>query len=243
MLDTHGQEGYCEVIPPILVSRETMTASGQLPKFEDDAFKTTDDMFLIPTAEVSLINLHRDEIVDEGKLPMYYMAFTPCFRREAGSYGKDTKGIIRLHQFNKVELIKFTRPEESMDELEKLIANAEEILKKLKIHYRVVQLCSGDIGFSAAKTYDIEVWLPGQNRYREISSCSNCTDFQARRGGIKFKRKGAKKPEFVHTLNGSGLAVGRTLVAVLENYQREDGTIEIPEVLRPYMGGEEVIRP
>jgi len=243
MLDTHHKSGYSEVIPPILVSRETMTASGQLPKFEDDAYKTTDDMFLIPPAEVSLINMHRDEMLKEDDLPIYYAGFTPCFRREAGSYGKDTKGIIRVHQFNKVELIKFVTPETSSEELDKLLGNAEEILQGLGLHYRVVSLCSGDIGFSATKTYDIEVWLPGQDKYREISSCSNCSDFQARRGSIRFKRKDGKKPEFVHTLNGSGLAVGRTVVAVLENYQREDGSVTVPEVLRPYMNGIEVINP
>jgi len=239
MMDTHFEGGYSEVIPPILVSRESMTATGQLPKFEDDAFKTTDDYFLIPTAEVSLVNLHRNEIVDVKKLPIAYAGYTPCFRREAGSYGKDTKGIIRLHQFNKVELVKFTKPENSDEELDKLLADAENILRKLNLHYRVVRLCTGDMGFGMRKTFDIEVWLPGQDRYREISSCSSAGDFQGRRAKIRFKRDGAKKTEFVHTLNGSGLAVGRTVVAILENYQNEDGSITVPEVLKPYMGGVE----
>ncbi len=243
MLDTHtGEHGYREVLPPLMVNRQAMTGTGQLPKFEKDLFKIEGtDYFLIPTAEVPLTNIHQQEILSEDDLPCCYTAFTPCFRSEAGSYGRDTRGLIRQHQFNKVELVKFTRPEDSYDELEKLLANAEVILQKLGIAYRVVTLCSGDLGFSAAKTYDIEVWLPGQNAYREISSCSNFEDFQARRAAIRFKRKGGKKTELVHTLNGSGLAVGRTLVAVLENYQQEDGSVIIPEVLRSYMGGLERI--
>jgi len=239
MLDTHtGEHGYREVLPPLMVNRQAMTGTGQLPKFEKDLFKIEGtDYFLIPTAEVPLTNIHQQEILSEDDLPCCYTAFTPCFRSEAGSYGRDTRGLIRQHQFNKVELVKFTRPEDSYDELEKLLADAEVILQKLGIAYRVVTLCSGDLGFSATKTYDIEVWLPGQNTFREISSCSNFEDFQARRASIRFKRKGGKKTELVHTLNGSGLAVGRTLVAVLENYQQEDGSVIIPEVLRPYMGG------
>ncbi len=243
MLDVHTNEhGYREVLPPLMVNRQAMTGTGQLPKFEKDLFKIEGtDYFLIPTAEVPLTNIHQQEILTEEDLPCCYTAFTPCFRSEAGSYGRDTRGLIRQHQFNKVELVKFTRPEDSYDELEKLLANAETILQKLGIAYRVVTLCSGDLGFSAAKTYDIEVWLPGQNTFREISSCSNFEDFQARRASIRFKRTGGKKTELVHTLNGSGLAVGRTLVAVLENYQQEDGSVIIPEVLRPYMGGLERI--
>ena len=244
MLDIHTTEhGYTEILPPFIVNRRTMTGTGQLPKFEEDLFKLEGfDYYLIPTAEVPVTNIFSNEILNEKDLPIYYTAYTPCFRSEAGSYGKDTRGLIRQHQFNKVELVKFSKPEESYNELEKLLENAEEILKKLNIHYRVVTLCSGDTGFSAAKTYDIEVWLPGQNRYREISSCSNFEDFQARRAKIRFKRKGKKGTEFVHTLNGSGLAVGRTFVAILENYQQEDGSIVIPEVLRKYMGGKEVIK-
>lgn len=243
MLDTHtGEHGYREVLPPLMVNRRAMTGTGQLPKFEHDLFKIeATDYFLIPTAEVPLTNIHQQEILTEDELPCCYAACTPCFRSEAGSYGRDTRGLIRQHQFNKVELVKFTRPEDSYDELEKLLIDAETILQKLNIAYRVVTLCSGDLGFSAAKTYDIEVWLPGQNAYREISSCSNFEDFQARRASIRFKRKGSNKTELVHTLNGSGLAVGRTLVAVLENYQQEDGSIIIPELLRPYMGGLERI--
>ncbi len=243
MLDVHTAEhGYREVLPPLMVNRRAMTGTGQLPKFEKDLFKIEEtDYFLIPTAEVPLTNIHQQEILSEDDLPCLYTAYTPCFRSEAGSYGKDTRGLIRQHQFNKVELVKFTRPEDSYDELEKLLANAEAILQKLNISYRVVSLCTGDLGFSAAKTYDIEVWLPGQNTYREISSCSNFEDFQARRASIRFKRKGGSRTELVHTLNGSGLAVGRTLVAVLENYQQADGSVVIPEVLRPYMGGLERI--
>jgi seryl-tRNA synthetase len=243
MLDVHTTEhGYREVLPPLMVNRRAMTGTGQLPKFEKDLFKIADtDYFLIPTAEVPLTNIHQQEILSEEDLPCLYTAFTPCFRSEAGSYGRDTRGLIRQHQFNKVELVKFTRPEDSCDELEKLLLDAEAILQKLNISYRVVTLCSGDLGFSATKTYDIEVWLPGQNAFREISSCSNFEDFQARRSSIRFKRKGGNKTELVHTLNGSGLAVGRTLVAVLENYQQADGSVIIPEVLRPYMGGLERI--
>lgn len=241
MLDNAHKNGYTEIVPPVLVSRETMTGSGQLPKFEEEAYKTTDDMFLIPTAEVSLVNLHRDEMLNGPDLPLKYVAYTPCFRREAGSYGKDMKGIIRLHQFNKVELVKFTKPEESHAELLKLLGNAEEILQGLGIHYRIIELCSGDLGFNSIKTYDIEVWLPGQNLYREISSCSNTGDFQARRAGVRFRRDAAQKPEFVHLLNGSGLAIDRTLVAIIENYQQADKTVRIPEVLKKYMHGLEVL--
>jgi seryl-tRNA synthetase len=243
MLDVHTRHhGYTEVWTPFMVNRATMTATGQLPKFEEDLFKTTDDLFLIPTAEVPVTNLHRDEILREEELPLRYCAYTPCFRREAGNYGKDTKGYIRQHQFNKVELVKFTRPEESDAELLRLLDDAEDILRRLNIHYRVVRLAAQDQGFSSSKTYDIEVWLPGQGRYREISSCSSFTDYQARRGQIRFKRTGGKATELVHTLNGSGLAIGRTLIAVVENYQRADGTIAVPEALRPYLGCE-VINP
>lgn len=242
MLDLHtGEHGYTEIMTPILVKREIMEGTGQLPKFEEDAYKTTDDMFLIPTSEVPVTNIHRKEILEESELPKYYTAFSPCFRREAGSYGRDMKGLIRQHQFNKVELIKISKPENSYEELEKMVLNAEEVLKRLGLPYRVVQLCTGDIGFGAAKTYDIEVWLPFQNKYREISSCSNTEDFQARRMGLKYRPAGSKKSEFAHTLNGSGLAVGRTLLAILENYQQEDGSIVVPEVLRPYLGGISVI--
>ncbi len=242
MLDTHTREhGYTEFLPPFLVNSDTMRASGQLPKFSEEAFCIKDrDLWLIPTAEVPLTSIHRDEIIDADQLPLKYCAYTPCFRSEAGSYGKDTRGILRQHQFDKVELYKFTTPEQSWDELEMLTNNAEAILEKLGLPYRVMALCTGDMGFSSAKTYDLEVWLPGQNTYREISSCSNCTDFQARRANIRFKRD--KKPEFVHTLNGSGLAVGRTLIAILENYQQADGTIVVPPVLRGYMNGLEVIK-
>ena len=245
MLDLHTKEhGYIEVLPPFMVNRKTMTGTGQLPKFEEDLFKIDGlDYFLIPTAEVPVTNVFADEILQEDELPIYMTAYTPCFRKEAGAYGKDVRGLTRQHQFNKVELVKFAHPENSYEELEKLLENAEEVLKKLGIHYRVVTLCSGDIGFSAAKTYDIEVWLPGQGIYREISSCSNFEDFQARRAKIRFKRKGKKGTEFVHTLNGSGLAVGRTVIAILENYQQEDGTVIVPEVLRKYMNGMEKIEP
>ena len=243
MLNLHTREHrYKEVLPPFMVNRASMTGTGQLPKFEKELFKVEgDDYFLIPTAEVPVTNIHRDEILEGDKLPIYYTAYTPCFRREAGSYGKDTRGLIRQHQFNKVELVKFARPEDSYNELEALLLNAEEVLKRLNLPYRVIVLCTGDMGFAAAKTYDIEVWLPGQNKYREISSCSNFTDFQARRANIRFRREQKAKPEYVHTLNGSGLAVGRTLVAILENYQQEDGTVIVPEALRHYMGGMERI--
>ncbi len=236
MLDLHTQRhGYREVLPPFLVNAASMTATGQLPKFEEDLFRIKDwDLYLIPTAEVPVTNIHRDQTLAEKDLPVKYAAYTPCFRSEAGSHGKDTRGLIRQHQFDKVELVKFTTPESSFDELEKLLADAEEVLQLLKLPYRVVTLCSGDLGFSSTKTYDIEVWLPGQNAYREISSCSNFLDFQARRGGIRFRPEGQKKSTLVHTLNGSGLAVGRTLVAILENYQQEDGSVAIPEVLAPY---------
>jgi seryl-tRNA synthetase len=237
MLDTHTREnGYTEVLPPFMVNSESMRGTGQLPKFAADLFRVEGfDLWLIPTAEVPVTNIHRDEILDADRLPIKYVAYTPCFRSEAGSYGKDTRGMIRQHQFNKVELVKFTKPDQSWEELEKLTHDAETILQKLGLAHRVVTLSSGDTGFASSKTYDIEVWLPGQNKYREISSCSNYTDFQARRANIRFRRE--KKPEFVHTLNGSGLAVGRTVVAVLENYQQKDGSVIIPPVLRPYMHG------
>ncbi len=239
MLDLHTREhGYREVLPPFMVNRTTMTGTGQLPKFEEELFKVEGtEYFLIPTAEVPVTNIHQDEVLEEKVLPLYYTAYTPCFRKEAGSYGKDTRGLIRQHQFNKVELVKFTKPENSYDELEKLLSNAEEVLKRLKLPYRVVNLCSGDLGFSASKTYDIEVWLPGQHTFKEISSCSNFEDFQARRAKIRYRISGKSKTEYVHTLNGSGLAVGRTLVAILENYQQADGSVTIPEVLRPYLYG------
>jgi len=243
MLDLHTERhNYVEMLPPFMVNRESMTGTGQLPKFEDDLFRVDGvDYFLIPTAEVPITNIHRGEILKASDLPLRYTAYTPCFRKEAGSYGKDTRGLIRQHQFNKVELVKFTRPDQSYQELELLLANAEKVLQLLEIPYRVVELCTGDIGFSAAKTYDIEVWLPGQGTYREISSCSNFEDFQARRASIRFRESDKAKPEFVHTLNGSGLAVGRTVVAILENCQLADGTIRIPEALRPYLGGMEKI--
>jgi seryl-tRNA synthetase len=243
MLDLHTREhGYREVLPPFMVNRITMTGTGQLPKFEEELFKVEGtDYFLIPTAEVPVTNIHQDEVLEEEVLPLYYTAYTPCFRKEAGSYGKDTRGLIRQHQFNKVELVKFTKPENSYDELEKLLSDAEEVLKRLKLPYRVVNLCTGDLGFSASKTYDIEVWLPGQNTFKEISSCSNFEDFQARRAKIRYRISGKSKTEYVHTLNGSGLAVGRTLVAILENYQQADGSVIIPEVLRPYLYGVERI--
>ena len=244
MLDLHtGGHGYTEILPPVIVNRASMTGTGQLPKFEDDAFKLVDsDYFLIPTAEVPVTNLHRDEILSADQLPIKYTAYSPCFRAEAGSAGRDTRGIIRQHQFNKVELVKFVKPEDSYQELESLTANAEKVLQLLGLPYRVIELCTGDIGFSAAKTYDIEVWLPSYNAYKEISSCSNFEDFQARRANIKFRRDAKAKPEFVHTLNGSGLAIGRTVAAIIENYQQADGTIVIPEVLRPYMRNAEVIK-
>jgi len=243
MLDLHTREhGYIEVLPPFMVNRDCMVGTGQLPKFEEDLFKIEGwEHFLVPTAEVPVTNIYRDEILDEEALPISYTAYTPCFRKEAGSYGKDVKGLIRQHQFNKVELVKFTTPETSYDELEKLTRDAEEILQRLNLPYRVVVLCTGDMGFSASKTYDIEVWIPSQGRYREISSCSNFEDFQARRANIRYRPKGGGKPRFVHTLNGSGLAVGRTVVAILENYQQEDGSVIIPEALRAYMGGVEKI--
>jgi seryl-tRNA synthetase len=243
MLDLHtGEHGYTEHITPLLVRREICEGTGQLPKFEDDMYKTTDEMFLISTSEITLTNIHRKEILEEGDLPKYYTAYSPCFRREAGSYGRDVKGLIRQHQFNKVEMVKITTPETSDNELEKMVVNAETVLQKLGLPYRVVQLCTGDIGFSAVKTYDLEVWLPGQDKYREISSCSSCGEFQARRMGLKYRPEGTKKSEFVNTLNGSGLAVGRALLAIMENYQQEDGSIVVPEVLRPYMGGIDVIK-
>jgi len=245
MLDTHTDEhGYTEVLPPFIVNRQTMTHTGQLPKFEEDLFKLSGlDYYLIPTAEVPVTNIHQGEILKEEMLPVYYTAHTPCFRSEAGSYGKDTRGLIRQHQFNKVELVKFCQPETSYDELESLLSNAETILKKLEIPYQVIELCTGDLGFSAAKTYDIEVWMPAQGLYREISSCSNFEDFQARRANIRFKRKGQKGTRLVHTINGSGLAVGRTVAAILENFQQADGSVIIPERLRPYMAGLEKITP
>jgi len=244
MLDLHTQEhAYKEMIPPALVNRTALIGTGQLPKFEEDLFRLAQgEYFLIPTAEVPLTNLHRDEMMEREDLPIKYVAYTPCFRSEAGSYGKDVRGLIRLHQFNKVEMVKFTEPETSYDELESMVRNAEEVLKRLKIPYRVVELCTGDLGFGSAKTYDLEVWVPGQNTYREISSCSNCEDFQARRANIRYRKENKGRPIFVHTLNGSGLAVGRTLVAVLENYQQKDGSVVIPDALRSYMGGLERIR-
>ena len=243
MLDLHTRErGYQEIIPPLLVNRQAMTGTGQLPKFEEELFHTADpDWFLIPTAEVPLTNIHREEILEREDLPIRYVACTPCFRREAGSYGQDVRGLIRLHQFNKVELVKLSEPRTSYEELEKMVADAEEVLQRLKLPYRVVELCAGDLGFSAAKTYDLEIWLAGQGTYREISSCSNCEDFQARRAQIRYRPEKKGRTVYVHTLNGSGLAVGRTLVAVLENYQQKDGTVAVPEVLRPYMGGLERI--
>ncbi len=243
-LDYHTQKhGYKEVFPPVLVRPETMYGSGQLPKFQEEMYYTEkDDLYLIPTAEVALANLHRDQILDEKDLPLYYTAYTACFRREAGSYGKDVRGMIRLHQFNKVELFKFTKPEESYEELEKMRQDAEEILQLLKIPYRVVQLCTGDLGFAATKTYDLEAWAPGIQRWLEVSSISNTEDFQARRTKTRFRRRDGRV-EYVHTLNGSGLATPRTFIAILENYQQKDGSIVVPEVLRPYMGGLEVIEP
>ncbi|MFP3982266.1 MAG: serine--tRNA ligase [Desulfurivibrionaceae bacterium] len=236
MLDLHaGRHGYKEVLPPFMVNSATMTATGQLPKFAEDLFKAEDwDLYLIPTAEVPVTNIHRNETLAADDLPVKYCAYTPCFRSEAGSYGKDTKGVIRQHQFDKVELVKFTEPEQSDQELESLMSDAEEVLRLLDLPYRVVTLCTGDLGFSATKTYDIEVWMPAQEKYREISSCSNFLDFQARRGGIRYRPKGEKKSALVHTLNGSGLAVGRTLAAIYENCQQEDGSIKLPEILKPY---------
>ncbi|AEH23704.1 Seryl-tRNA synthetase [Thermodesulfobacterium geofontis OPF15] len=244
MLDLHlKKHGYKEVLPPFIVNDRALFGTGQLPKFKVDLFKIEEwDYYLVPTAEVPVTNLHQNEILPEEVLPLYYVAYTPCFRSEAGSYGKDVRGIIRQHQFNKVELVKFTTPETSYEELESLLLDAEEVLQLLELPYRVVVLCTGDLGFAAAKTYDIEVWAPGQNRFIEISSCSNFEDFQARRANIRYRPKGGGKPRFVHTLNGSGLAVGRTVMAILENYQQEDGSVVIPKVLRPYMGGLEVIK-
>lgn len=242
MLDLHTREhGYVEVFPPILVNPGCMTGTGQLPKFAEELYRCADDdLYLIPTAEVPVTNIHRDEILDEDILPLKYTAYTPCFRREAGAAGKETRGVIRQHQFNKVELVKFARPEESYDELEKLTHDAEEVLQRLGLHYRVIALCTGDLGFSASKTYDLEVWMPSYNTYKEVSSCSNFESFQARRANIRYRTEN-KKVRFIHTLNGSGLAIGRTLAAILENFQREDGSVVIPEVLRSHMGGAEII--
>ncbi|MCP2732621.1 serine--tRNA ligase [Limnofasciculus baicalensis] len=239
MLETQIRAGYLEIMPPILINTQSLTATGQLPKFAEESFKCdSDDLWLTPTAEVPLTNLYRDEILDASVLPIYQCAYTPCFRREAGAYGRDTRGLIRLHQFNKVELVKLVHPSTSEAELQGMVQNAAAILEALKLPYRVLQLCTGDLGFSSTKTYDLEVWLPSAGKYREISSCSNCGDFQARRGSIRFKEPGKKGTQFVHTLNGSGLAVGRTMSAILENYQQEDGTVRIPEVLQPYLGRE-----
>ena len=240
MLDTHTSEhGYEEILTPQLVKKEMMIGTGQLPKFSDDAYKIEgEEMYLIPTAEVTLTNLHNGEILQEEELPKYYCGFTACFRKEAGSHGKDVKGLIRQHQFNKVEMVKLVKPENSYDELEKMVGNAEKILQKLELPYRLLSLCSGDIGFGAAKTYDLEVWVPSQDKYREISSCSNTEDFQARRAMIKYRSKDDGKSYYVHTLNGSGLAIGRTLLAIMENYQQEDGSIKVPSVLVPYIGKE-----
>ncbi|MGB3532552.1 MAG: serine--tRNA ligase [Microcoleaceae cyanobacterium] len=241
MLDRHSANGYTEVMPPLLVNSESLKGTGQLPKFAEESFKCSeDDLWLIPTSEVSMMNLYRDEILEAEKLPIYHCAFSPCFRREAGSYGKDTRGLIRLHQFHKVELVKLVHPDESEAEHQKLVADAEDILQQLKLPYRVLELCTGDLGFSATKCYDLEVWLPASGQYREISSCSNVKDFQARRANIRFKeaktdQKKKKKTEFVHALNGSGLAIGRTMAAILENYQQPDGTVQVPEVLQPYL--------
>jgi seryl-tRNA synthetase len=245
MLDLHTREhGYTEVEPPFMVNRASLTGTGNLPKFEADLFKIAGewDLFMVPTAEVPLTNLHRGEILDGRELPLRYTAYTPCFRSEAGSYGTDVRGLIRQHQFDKVELMTFTTAEDSYSEHERLTANAEEVLKRLELPFRTMVLCTGDMGFASAKTYDIEVWLPSQQTYREISSCSNTEAFQARRAGIKYRPNGTGKPEFAHTLNGSGLAVGRTLIAILENYQQADGSVVIPEALRPYMNGLEAIR-
>ncbi|WP_425516389.1 serine--tRNA ligase [Caldifermentibacillus hisashii] len=243
MLDLHTEEhGYTEMLPPYLVNRASLTGTGQLPKFEEDAFLVEkEDYFLIPTAEVPVTNYHRDEILSGEELPLNYVAYSACFRSEAGSAGRDTRGLIRQHQFNKVELVKFVKPEDSYEELEKLTGHAEKVLQLLKLPYRVMSMCTADLGFTAAKKYDLEVWLPSYNTYREISSCSNFEDFQARRANIRFRREPKGKPEFVHTLNGSGLAIGRTAAAILENYQQADGRVLIPEVLQPYMGGKEYI--
>jgi seryl-tRNA synthetase len=244
MLDRHIKAGYIEIIPPFLVNSASMTATGQLPKFAEESFQCrNDDLWLVPTAEVPVTNLYRDEILAEENLPLYHCAYTPCFRREAGSYGRDTRGLIRLHQFNKVEMVKFVHPNTSVQEHEALVQDAAAILEALKLPYRVLELCTGDLGFSAAKCYDLEVWMPSAETYREISSCSNFHDFQARRGNLRFKETGKKGTQFLHTLNGSGLAVGRTMAALLENYQQSDGSVQIPEVLRPYLGGQSVLEP
>ena len=244
MADTHSSRGYKEWWCPVMANADTLTGTGQLPKFEEDLFKTTEGLYLIPTAEVQLTNIHSGEVLDAEQLPLKYCAYTPCFREEAGSAGRDTRGLIRVHQFDKVEMVKYAKPEESYDDLETMVEDAENILQLLGLPYRVISLCTGDIGFSAAKTYDLEVWLPSYNAYKEISSCSNCEDFQARRANIKYRdAEQFKGTRFVHTLNGSGLAVGRTMAAILENYQQEDGSVKVPEVLVPYMGGVEVITP
>jgi seryl-tRNA synthetase len=245
MLDIHTKEhGYSEIVPPFMANSNSLFGTSQLPKFEDDLFKVRDtDYYLVPTAEVPVTNIYRDDIIDGERLPIKFTAYTPCFRSEAGSYGKDVRGIFRQHQFNKVELVKFTRPAESDAELESLVENAEQILKRLKLPYRVVIHSTGDMSFAASKSYDIEVWLPGQNSYREISSCSNFGDFQARRANIRFRPSAGERVRFVHTLNGSGLAVGRTWIAIMENYQQKDGTVIVPEALRPYLDGQSVIRP
>ena len=238
MADTHIVRGYKEWWGPVLANSETLTGTGNLPKFEEDLFKTTDGLYLIPTAEVMLTNIHRDEVLDAAELPLKYCAYTPCFREEAGSAGRDTRGLIRVHQFDKVEMVKFAHPDDSFNQLELMVADAENILQLLGLPYRVIELCTGDLGFASAKTYDLEVWLPSYNAYKEISSCSNCMDFQARRANIRFREDEAgKKPQYVHTLNGSGLAVGRTMAAIIENYQRSDGSVEVPEVLQPYLRG------
>jgi len=239
MLDRHIQTGYTEIMPPFLINSDSLTASGQLPKFAEESFKCEkDDLWLTPTAEVPITSLYRDEILNAEDLPLYHCAFTPCFRREAGSYGRDTRGLIRLHQFNKVEMFKFVRPETSAEELETLVQQAESVLQALKLPYRAIALCTGDLGFSAVKTYDLEVWLPSSGKYREISSCSNCGDFQARRGNIRFREAKKKGTQYLHTLNGSGLAIGRTMAAILENYQQPNGAVTVPEVLQPYLGRE-----
>ena len=238
MADTHIARGYKEWWGPVLANSETLTGTGNLPKFEEDLFKTTDGLYLIPTAEVMLTNIHRDEVLDAADLPLKYCAYTPCFREEAGSAGRDTRGLIRVHQFDKVEMVKFAHPDDSFNQLELMVADAENILQLLGLPYRVIALCTGDLGFASAKTYDLEVWLPSYNAYKEISSCSNCVDFQARRANIRFRdEESGKKPQYVHTLNGSGLAVGRTMAAIIENYQRPDGSVEVPEVLQPYLRG------
>lgn len=244
MIDLHtGEHGYTEVTTPYLVRRQVMEGTGQLPKFEEELYRCDlDDLFLIPTAEVTLVNLHRDEVLEPGALPLYYTGYTACFRREAGAAGRDTRGVTRVHQFDKVELVKFTEPDASYEELDKLVADAEDVLHRLEIPHRVTMLCSGDLGFASTKTYDIDAWCPGQDKYVEVSSCSNCESFQARRANIRYRPAPKAKPEFVHTLNGSGIAVGRTFAAVLENYQQPDGSVTVPQVLRPYMGGLELIR-